>query len=286
MKQALLAFWRSVTHSPSTIIGSALVALHLLIAIFAPLLAPMDPITPDRLAVLSAPGGGHLLGTDRYGYDILSRVIYGGRYALSLSIIAALCAVGVGTVLGTMVGVIRGWLEEVVMRLVDAILSVPSILSLLVVVSMLGSGPPIIVLAATVIYFPAVTRVVRAATLNVAGLDYVTAARARGERVWAIMRREVLPNILDVVMVEFAMRASWIVLLISALSFLGFGANPPTPDWGLMVAENRDSLSIVPWATAAPIIALASLVIGFNLVADGMAKARGVDRAVSAGATG
>ena len=135
-----------------------------------------------------------------------------------------------------------------------------------------------IVLAATIVYCPAVIRVVRAATFSIVDLDYVTAARARGERFSAILRREIWPNVFDVVMVEFAMRCSWIVLLVSSLSFLGFGANPPTPDWGLMVSENRNLLTVVPLATIAPIVALASLIVGLNLAADGIAKARGIDR--------
>src|SRR5690606_1845322 len=133
-----------------------------------------------------------------------------------------------------------------------------------------------------VVYAPQVVRVVRAAAMGVAPLDYVTAARARGERTLSILLREVLPNIADVVAVEFAMRASWVVLLISSLSFLGFGANPPTPDWGLMVSENRTAMVVVPWASLAPIIALATLVVGLNLPADGLAKAWGVARARAA----
>jgi peptide/nickel transport system permease protein len=136
----------------------------------------------------------------------------------------------------------------------------------------------VIVLAATVVYCPAVIRVVRAAAFGIVGLDYVTAARARGEGFWPTMVREIWPNILDVVMVEFAMRASWIVLLVSSLSFLGFGADPPTPDWGLMVSENRTMMTVVPSATLGPIVALAALIVGLNLAADGIAKARGIDR--------
>ncbi|MGO4757283.1 ABC transporter permease, partial [Streptomyces sp. 2MCAF27] len=169
-------------------------------------------------------------------------------------------------------------LDDVLMRVLDAVLSIPSILALLVVVTALGTGPAVIVLAIAVVYVPQVVRVVRGAALAVAPADYVTAARARGERTWSILWREVLPNIVDVVCVEFAMRASWVVLLISSLSFLGFGANPPTPDWGLMVAENRTAITVVPMASLAPIIALATLVIGLNLAADGLSKAWGVDR--------
>jgi len=145
-------------------------------------------------------------------------------------------------------------------------------------VTVAGSGTWVLMLAVTTVYAPAVARVVRAAALEVIPLDYVTAARARGERAFAVLSREVLPNILDVVLVETAMRASWVVLLISSLSFLGFGADPPSPDWGLMVAENRSMLAVAPWASLAPIIALATLVIGLNLAADGLAKSLGVDR--------
>jgi peptide/nickel transport system permease protein len=274
--------------SRSGLIGLAIVAVHVVLALAAPLLAPYSPVAPSPLSSLEGPSSAHLLGTDELGRDVFSRVLYGGRYALGLSLAAAVLAVGLGAVIGCYVALFsatgrRAWVDEAVMRVVDAVLSVPAILALLVVVSVLGTGAPVIILAATVVYCPAVIRVVRAAALSVAGLDYVTSARARGESSWAIVRREIWPNVLDVVMVEFAMRASWIVLLISALSFLGFGVNPPTPDWGLMIAENRTSLAVVPWATVAPIIALATLIIGFNLAADGLAKARGVDRALAAG---
>jgi peptide/nickel transport system permease protein len=187
--------------------------------------------------------------------------------------------VAVGTVLGCVTAYADNWFDEVVMRIVDALLSVPSILALLVVVTVFDAGLWVIVLAVTVVYAPAVTRVVRGAARTVITQDYVTAARARGERSLSIVFREILPNVLDVVLVEYAMRASWIVLLVASLSFLGFGANPPTPDWGLMVQENRTALTVVPLGTLAPIVALATLVVGLNLAADGLSKSLGVDRA-------
>ena len=260
--------------------GTVLVAVNLLLALAAPLLTSYSPITPDGLAAVEGPSPAHWLGTDSLGRDVLTRVLYGGRYALAVSLSAAAVAIVLGTVLGCLAAYRRGWFDEVLMRLLDAVLSVPAILALLVVVTALGSGGPVIVLAATVIYAPAVIRVVRAAAFSVVSLDYVTAARARGEGFWAILRREVLPNILDVVLVEFAMRCSWIVLLVSSLSFLGFGADPPTPDWGLMVSENRTLLTVTPLSTVAPIVALATLIVGLNLAADGIAKARGIDRIV------
>lgn len=260
-------------------IGLGLIALHLVLAVLAPVIAGHDPVATDSSNVLASPEWTHWLGTDQYGRDILSRTLNGGRYALLVTFLATTIAVAVGTVLGCVTAYADNWFDEVVMRIVDALLSVPSILALLVVVTVFDAGLWVIVLAVTVVYAPAVTRVVRGAARTVITQDYVTAARARGERSMSIVFREILPNVLDVVLVEYAMRASWIVLLVASLSFLGFGANPPTPDWGLMVQENRTALTVVPLGTLAPIVALATLVVGLNLAADGLSKSLGVDRA-------
>lgn len=276
--QRIRAAMRAMTGSRSALIGFVLIAVHLVVAIAAPVLAPYSPVANDGLLPIDPPTMAHLAGTDQLGRDVLSRTLYGGRIALMDTVLATVCTIAVGTALGCLAGYRRGWFDEMVMRIVDAVLSVPAILALLVVVTVAGSGTWVLVLAVTVVYAPAVARVVRAATLEVIPLDYVTAARARGERPVGVLWREVLPNILDVVLVETAMRASWVVLLISSLSYLGFGANPPTPDWGLMVSENRSQLAVAPWVSVAPIAALATLVIGLNLAADGLAKALGVDR--------
>ncbi|WP_285063286.1 ABC transporter permease [Frigoribacterium sp. ME-P-080] len=269
----------SLSASSALSIGLGLIALHVLLALLAPVLTGHDPVATDSGAALTGTSWAHWLGTDQYGRDILSRTLNGGRYALVVTFLATTIAVGIGTVLGCVTAYADNWFDEVVMRVVDALLSVPSILALLVVVTVFDSGLWVIVLAVTVIYAPAVTRVVRGAARTVITQDYVTAARARGEKPLSIVFREIVPNVTDVVLVEYAMRASWIVLLISTLSFLGFGANPPTPDWGLMVQENRTALTVVPWGTLAPVVALATLVIGLNLSADGLSKSLGVDRA-------
>lgn len=269
--------WRGLRTSPSAIIGLVLVGIEVIVAVAAPLIAPYSPTAEDGSAVLEGPSLHHLLGTDQFGRDVFSRTLYGGRYALLISLIATLLAVGLGASIGMIVAYVRGALDEGVLRVVDAILSIPPILVLLVIITTFGAGLPVIVLAVVVSYAPGVLRVVRAASLDVIPRDFVTAARARGERPLSIVAREVRPNTLDIVLVEFAMRASWVVLLISALSFLGFGVNPPTPDWGLMIAENRTIISIAPWASVAPIVALSSLVVGLNLAADGLAKALGLD---------
>lgn len=260
-------------------IGVGLIAIHVVLAVLAPVIAGHDPVVTNSADVLAAPTWSHWLGTDQYGRDLLSRTLNGGRYALVVTFLATTIAVAVGTVLGCVTAYADNWFDEVVMRIVDALLSVPSILALLVVVTVFDAGLWVIVLAVTIVYAPAVTRVVRGAARTVITQDYVTAARARGERALSIVFREILPNVLDVVLVEYAMRASWIVLLVASLSFLGFGADPPTPDWGLMVQENRTALTVVPLGTLAPIVALATLVVGLNLAADGLSKSLGVDRA-------
>jgi peptide/nickel transport system permease protein len=269
---------RSILRSKSATVGFGLVLLHVLLAVLAPLLAGEDPVANNPAAVLQLPGGAYPLGTDTLGRDILSRTLYGGRYALAISLTATALTVLIGTVIAGLAAFYGGWLDQVISRVLDSILAVPAILSMLVVVTVFGSGPWVIILAVVVVYTGGVTRIVRAAAMDVLPKDFVTAARARGEGVFYILTREVFPNILDVVLVEFAMRASWVVLLISSLSFLGFGANPPTPDWGLMVAENRSLMAVVPLATLAPMVSLATLIVGLNLASDGLAKSLGVDR--------
>ena len=269
----------SLSGSTALSIGLGLIALHIVLAIVAPWISGHDPISTDPSVALTGSTWSHWLGTDQYGRDILSRTLNGGRYALLVTFLATTIAVSIGTILGCVTAYADNWFDEAVMRVVDALLAVPSILALLVVVTVFNSGLWVIVLAVTVVYAPAVTRVVRGAARTVITQDYVTAARARGEKPLSIVFREILPNVTDVVLVEYAMRASWIVLLISTLSFLGFGANPPTPDWGLMVQENRTALTVVPMGALAPVVALATLVVGLNLSADGLSKSLGIDRA-------
>lgn len=260
------------------IFGLVLIGLHLLIALLAPVLTSHNPYISDPDAALYGPSATHLLGTDQYGRDVLARTLYGGRYALQVTFIATTITVAIGSALGILCAYLGGWFDMVIMRLIDAILAIPSILALLVVVTVFGNSIPVIVFAITIVYTPAVTRVVRGAAMAVVPLDFVTAAKARGESAFAVVLREIVPNVPGVMLVEYAMRASWAVLLISTLSFLGFGANPPTPDWGLMISEGRMAMTVVPWSVLAPIIALSTLVIGLSSAADGLSGRLGVDR--------
>jgi peptide/nickel transport system permease protein len=184
--------------------------------------------------------------------------------------------------LGVYLGLVGGRLDDILMRLVDAILSLPWILKMLLMIVTFGSGFAVLIPTLAFFYGVPVIRVARAATHNVVARDYVMAARARGHGRFSIMRRELLPNVLDALMVEGAMRWSWMLLAFTSLSFLGFGVSPPTPDWGLMIADARSFMAIAAWAGLAPIAFLSSLIIGINLTADALAKALGIDRAQAA----
>lgn len=275
------AFMRAFRHdlNRSTQIGIVLVVITIAVALLSPLLAPFDPVTTHADSALAGGSWSHWLGTDQYGRDVLSRLLLGGRFALTVAVLATTCSVVMGTIVGTIAAYYGRWVDGAITRLLDSVLAVPAVLALLLIVSVFDNSIPVLVLAISVVYVPAVALVVRGATRPVLATDYVRVARARGERSASIIIREILPNILDVILVEFAMRASWVVLLVSTLSFLGFGVNPPAPDWGLMIQENRTALTVTPAGTVAPIVALAALVVGLNLAADGLGKYLGVDRA-------
>lgn len=265
--------------NPQGRLGLLLIAVHLLLALFGARLAPYDIAAGDSLSSLLPPSADHWLGTDPLGRDVLSRTLAGGREAILTTLPAALLAVAWGSAGGMLLAFVGGRPEQLAMRLVDALLSIPWLLFLLLVIGAAGPGPLVFILTLSLFYGVAVVRVVATASREVLCLDYVKAARLRGDGIATLLRREVLPNVLDTVLVEVAMRWSWALLAFSSLSFLGFGVAPPTPDWGLMVADSRGFMSFAPWAVLPPIVALSSLIIAINLTADTLAKTLGVDRA-------
>jgi len=267
---------------PSGVVGLTLVGLHIVLAVVSPAIVPYDYRALDAQLVLNGPSAEHWFGTDNLGRDILTRTLLGGQQALIVTSISTAIAIAWGGLLGVLLGLIGGWSEDVVMRLVDAFLAIPWILFLLLIVSVVGLGNTVLIPTLAFFYGIPVVRMARAATHDVVALDFVTAARARGESRSTIVRRELLPNVLDVLLVEGAMRWSWMLLAFSSLSFLGFGVAPPTPDWGLMISDGRSFMSLAPWAVLAPVVALSSLIIGINLSADALAKALGIDRAQKA----
>ena len=267
---------------PSGLVGLILVAFHIALAIVSPAIAPYDFRELSAQIILNEPSSEHWFGTDNLGRDIFTRTMLGGRQALLVTTISTILAIIWGGLLGVLFGLVGGRLDELLMRLVDAFLCLPWILVLLLIVVMVGSGPVVLIPTLGFFYGIPVIRMARAATHDVVALDFVTAARARGETRSTIVRRELLPNVLDVLLVEGAMRWSWMLLAFSSLSFLGFGVTPPTPDWGLMISDARSFMSIAPWVALPPVIALSSLIIGINLSADALAKALGIDRAQKA----
>ena len=267
---------------PSGRVGLVLVAFHVVLALVSPVLAPYDFKEVSHQVILNAPSSEHWFGTDDLGRDVFTRTILGGRQALLVTTIATVLAITWGGLLGVLIGLVGGRLDELLMRLVDAFLALPYILVLLLIVAIVGFGPGVLILNLGFFYGIPVIRMARAATHDVVALDFITAARARGERQSTIVWRELGPNVLDVLLVEGAMRWSWMLLAFSSLSFLGFGVAPPTPDWGLMISNARSVMSIAPWAVLAPVVALSSLIIGINLSADALAKALGIDRAQKA----
>ncbi len=278
----LLAVLLAMASRPSGLVGLILVAFHVVLAIVSPAIAPYDFRELSAQIILNAPSAEHWFGTDNLGRDVFTRTMLGGRQALLVTTISTVLAITWGGLLGVLLGLVGGRLDELLMRLVDAFLCLPWILVLLLIVVTVGFSPGVLMLTLGFFYGIPVIRMARAATHDVVALDFVTAARARGESRSTIVRRELVPNVLDVLLVEGAMRWSWMLLAFSSLSFLGFGVTPPTPDWGLMISNARSFMSFAPWAALAPVVALSSLIIGINLSADALAKALGIDRAQKA----
>ena len=281
-RKRLLAVVREMLSRPSGAVGLFLVLMHLLVAITSPWLVPYDFKAISATLMLVPPDAAHWFGTDQLGRDVLTRTLLGGREAILVTLVATPLAVAWGGFLGIYLGLVGGRLDDVMMRVVDAFLALPWILKMLLLIVTFGSGIGVLIPTLAVFYGIPVIRIARAAAHNVVARDYVLAARARGHSRFSIITNELFPNVLDALMVEGAMRWSWMLLAFSSLSFLGFGVSPPTPDWGLMIADSRSFLPIAPWAGLYPMVFLSSLIIGINLTADALAKALGVDRAQKA----
>ena len=241
-------------------------------------ISPYDPVAFDKAAIRTAPSTEHFFGTDKLGRDLFTRTLLGGRIALLVTIVGTGLAIAWGSFVGITLAYVGGILDELVMRLVDAVLAVPRLLILLLIASLFGTETGVLILALGFLFGIAVIRIARATTLDFVARDFVLAAYAMGARQRTIIFRELLPNVLDILVVEGALRWSWMLLSFSTLSFLGFGVTPPTPDWGLMIADSRDVLALAPWATFFPIVAISTLIIGVNLLAGALAKALGLDR--------
>jgi peptide/nickel transport system permease protein len=254
--------------------GVTIVVFVVAVAIFGRYFAPYDPNVPVT-APLSPPSSHYLLGTDFLGRDVFSRLLYGGRSVITLAALAT----GLGYLIGMSVGLIAGFsrsrIDPVLMRSVDVMLAFPPLLFLLVLISGAGTGVEVLVIGVAVIQAPGISRIVRTATLEVSVRGYVEAAIARGERSYAVIVREVLPNIMAPVLVDSGLRFTYSILIIASVNFLGLGLQPPASDWALMISDNRQYIAIQAWAVLAPAAMIALLTIGINLTGDAIARSLG-----------
>jgi len=258
-------------------VGAAICLFWVLAALFAPLVAPFDPIAtmqpmalPGAAFARGEPGQIFLLGTDHLGRDILSRIIYGSRTVMIYAPLATVCAYLVGILMGLPGGYFRGWVDAVLSFFANVILSFPVLVLYVIIITVFGASGINIVLAVVFASAPGIFRIVRGLTLDLRSRDYVAAAQVRGENAWYIMLVEILPNAKGPLIVDSCLRLGYVTITIGVLGFLGLGLPPPTPDWGGMIAETYRMAQVFPHMAVFPCIALSSLVLGLNLLADGL----------------
>jgi ABC-type dipeptide/oligopeptide/nickel transport system permease subunit len=275
MLEQLSQLWRNKT----AIAGLIIIVIFLLVAIFAPYISPHDPLETALYDQLKPPvwyeGGTtkNYLGTDDLGRDILSRLIYGARISLLVSVISVSIAFFFGTLIGAISGYKKGWIDNIVMRIMDIILSFPYILLAIVIVAYLGPGLENAMIAIGITYIPRFARIVRGSVLEECEKDYVTAARAIGANEFRIIFLAILPNCLGPLIVQTTLNFASAILDAAALSFLGLGAQPPTPEWGAMIAQSRSLILRASWVMTLPGLAILFAVLGFNLLGDGLRDA-------------
>jgi peptide/nickel transport system permease protein len=263
---------RQLAGKPAAAFGLAVVLVFLLLAIFGPFIAPYGVNEQIFADARQPPSATHLFGTDRLGRDVFSRVILGARDIFSLAGAGTLLAVVTGTTVGLFSGYRGGFVDELIMRFFDSLLAMPALLLALLLLGAIGPSRNSVLLVILVVYTPIVARVVRSVVLGVKNLGFIEAARTQGEPLPAILFREILPSVLPALAVEAALRFSYAIFLVASLGFLGVGVQPPSPDWGLMVNEARQNVQQTPWALYFPAGAIALLVIGVNLMADGLRR--------------
>lgn len=251
-------------------VGLLLIGLEVGLALFAPVIAPYDPGQIDALAMLGGPNTAHLLGTDDLGRDILSRLIYGARISLTISITSVFLAVLIGVPLGLFSGYVGGVVDEIIMRVLDSVMSLPPLVLALTIAAVLGAGIINGMLAISIVSIPVFTRLVRGQVLSVKHNDYVLAAQSVGVRPWLIVFRHVLPNSINPVIVQASLAVGFAIITESSLSFIGLGAQPPTPTWGSMVQVGFQYLETAPEFVLAPATMIFLAVLGFNMLGEGL----------------
>ncbi|KMO34146.1 ABC transporter permease [Methylobacterium tarhaniae] len=265
--------WRRATRSPGLMIGAVTVLAVIVLAILAPWIAPYDPNEQDPVAALMGPSAEHWFGTDFFGRDVLSRVIWGARISLSVGFLATTIGVVVGTVIGVVAGYFGGWTDRVITAATDVLLSFPQLIMGLMLVAVLGPSLGNLILAIAVTAVPAFIRIARGSTLAMRQRDFVDACRALGYSDLRIMFGHILPNILDEVVVLASLWLATAIRTESTLAFIGLGVPPPTATWGSIVREGFDNLLDAPWLSIFPSLAILAVMIGLNLIGDGLRDA-------------
>jgi peptide/nickel transport system permease protein len=261
-----------ILRRPASLLGFVIVTIFIFTAIFGPMVAPYRYDALIRGAARLPPSAEHPFGTDRLSRDVFSRVLWGARDIIGLPVITTALSVFFGTCIGLFIGYYGGRVDDIISRVMDGLLAIPALVLAMVMLGTIGSSQVGIVIVITLLYTPIVARVVRSATLGIRANGYIEAAKLRGENTTFILFREILPGVLPALAVEAALRFSYAIFLTASLGFLGLGVQPPSPDWGRMVNEARDSFSQTPWALWFPAGAIALLVIGVNLLSDGLRR--------------
>jgi len=286
----LRRFWRAwegisaLFNSKRAVVGLVIFLFWIFVAAFAPLLTPYSPTEQDWKFPNQGPSLSHPLGTDELGRDLWSRLIYGARVVLVIlpvsehfyliggtALWGVFASLVVGTTLGLISGYRGGWMDEIVMRFLDGMMSIPVILLYLIIVAAIGPSAVNVVIAITIVGSPGIARLVRGLTLDIRTREYIRAAETRGENQWRIMFLEILPNARGPIIIDAMLRVGYTIFAMGTLGFLGLGIPPPSPDWGSMVAKGREFIMAgSPWAAIWPCLAIGSLVVGLNLMADGL----------------
>jgi peptide/nickel transport system permease protein len=269
----LAAAWRRFFRSPGALVGAVVVAAVALLALTAPLVAPQDPLGQNLLAAARAPSAAHWFGTDRLGRDIFARIAFGARSSIAIGFVAVGLAISAGTAIGVIAGYLGGIVEAVLMGAMDLMLAFPSIILAIAITTILGPSITNVMLAVGIVYVPQYARLARSSVLAVKHTEYIDAARALGAYTTRIIVRHVLPNIAAPLLVQATLGIATAELEAAGLSYLGLGARPPAPEWGAMLNDARDYWLSAPWALIFPGIAITTLVLGFNLLGDGLRDA-------------
>ena len=256
--------------NPMALVGALIILIFALAAIFAPFVAPYDPIAMNLADRLQAPSWAHPLGTDDIGRDVLSRIIYGGRISLMIGIVPSLISLTIGATLGLMAGYIGGWVDGLIMRMADIVLAFPSLLLAMVIMYIMGASLFNLFIALSMVNWASTARVVRAQTMSLKQKEFIEAAHSMGVRRFMIMFRHILPNCLASMIVLFTLDVPSAIMYEASLSFLGVGAQPPTASWGLMVSIGKQHANNCPWLILAPGFAILLIVMAFNFLGDGL----------------